>query len=117
MLCNAWIGHTEKSRTDALCFRAAIDALGLKYATVAGWLGVNEKRFCRQLAGIEPLNHWRIAGLPDELRRAYIAQLSQQLGGQFFDADRLAILRGAATLGKRRMAKMFPDVFAERRRA
>lgn len=117
MFLSAWIGHTDKSRIDAQCMRVAISALGWKFAYVAERLGVNEKRLVRQLAGQEPLNHWRLAELPDEFHRAYDRAKAQIRGAAILEAEDVSVLRGVASLGRRRMLKIFPELVEKRRRA
>lgn len=113
----AWVGHTDRSRLDAHAIRATLGALGWKYADVAAQLGIDEKRFCRQLAGIEPLNHWRLADLPEVFHREYDRQRAASRGALVLESDMLALIRGALAIGRRRMASVLPQLVKERKRA
>ena len=118
-LLTAWIGHTDRSRADAHAIRATLGALGWKYADVAAQLGIDEKRFCRQLAGIEPLNHWRLADLPEDFHREYDRQRAAVRGALVLEPDMLTLIRGALAIGRKRMASVLPQLaeHQQRRRA
>lgn len=69
----AWHGHTERSRHDAITIRRAAARIGWSEKELAAFLGITQPQLSRQLAGLDPLNHWRIAELPDHFHEAYDA--------------------------------------------
>jgi hypothetical protein len=114
---SAWCGHTDRSRADATAFRAAVASLGWKYEHVAALMGISEKQLCRQLAGVEPMNHWRIAELPPEFQQAFDERRAALRGAVVLDPQTLSLIRAAVALGRKNMAKLVPELLTERKRA
>lgn len=115
----AWLGHTDQSRELTTDLDAAFAERGFKHGAAVRDMGLtNEPQLSRQLAGSEPLNMLRFASLPDDVKLAFYRRQVCRLGGVVLDATQASLLRGAAALGAKRMAKMAGEQAAtERRRA
>ncbi len=122
VLLTAWFGHTDASREMAADFSDALGEHGVKRSTAAETMGLtNEQQLSRQVAGNEPMQLYRLAALPAAVRLAFYRRQVARLGGLVLDESQAEIVRGAARLGTKRMAKIAPEaVFGavpERRRA
>lgn len=116
LLATAWAGHTEMSREMAQDIVRAFELAGLKHDTAATLMGVTLPMLSRQLAGVEPLNVYRLGFLPIEFHVAWLQLRAKRIGGELLPADQLALVRGAAVLGFKRMARVLPSS-VERRSA
>lgn len=104
--CAAWIGHTDQSREMAQDVHDAIvHDCALKLETAAGTMGLTLPQLSRQLAGREPLNHWRLAALGIQFEIKLAARRLRRVGADVLTPEQIALLRGAARLGPRRMLK------------
>jgi hypothetical protein len=102
----AFTGHTDRSRALAMCIKHAIDTLGWTHEYTASLMGLRREELDHQLAGRKPLNLWRLAELPDAFQAAYDARRAQLRGACVLEPPDLALIRGAAALGTRRMVKL-----------
>jgi hypothetical protein len=109
-LLAAWAGHTDASREFSLDIGLSLIAAGMKRREAADLMGITESELSRQLAGVEPLSAWRLANLPTEFWMALWTRRAKRIGAEFLSPEQTALVKGAATLGKRRMAKMFQIV-------
>lgn len=110
----AWCGHTEASRTFAQDVVLAFEDAHLKREYAAREMGITPPMLARQLAGQEPLNLWRLASLPAEFHAAFLVRRARRVGGEFLSDRQLALIRGAAVLGRKTMARMVPAIADER---
>ncbi len=94
----AWCGHTARSLTEAKVIRRTVAVLGWKMAEMAERLGISEQQWSRQLAGIEPFNHWRFSDLPDEFQIEYDLQRAKQRGAMLIEREAIAIFQAAAAI-------------------
>jgi hypothetical protein len=106
MFATAFAGHSDRSRALALCIKHAIDTLGWTHEHTASLMGLRREELDHQLAGRKPLNLWRLAELPDDFQAAYDARRAQLRGACVLEPPDLALIRGAATLGRKTMARM-----------
>lgn len=95
----AWSGHTDRTRDAAHDFCAALAECGISHKAAAIEMGLSERDLSRQLAGLDPLNHYRTLLLPPEVEIAYMRRRVGRAGGVVLLADAVAFLRGAALLG------------------
>lgn len=112
-----WAGHTDASRELAEDMTAALADCGLSQKTAALEMGVHPSDLNRQMAGRDPLNLWRLTSLPGAFWVAFLARRSQRIGAALITPDQLQLLKGAAAMGPKRMAKMLVPARAERRQA
>jgi hypothetical protein len=103
LFCAAWVGHTDQSREMAQDIVRAFELAGLKHETAAGLMGVTPPMLARQLAGIEPLNAYRLCFLPVEFHGALLRLRAERIGGALITAEQLAIIKGALLLGPKRI--------------
>ena len=115
LICSAWIGHTDASRDMAQDIDRALELAGLKHDTAAGLMGLTGPMLARQLAGAEPLNLYRLGFLPVTFHTAWLQLRAKRIGGELLPADQLALVRGAAVLGFKRMARVLPSLSASER--
>lgn len=103
----AWSGHTDESRAFAQDVVAALADAGLSHKAAAITMGLtHEQQLSRQLAGSEPLNAFRLFFLPHAFRVSLLRRQAARLGAAVIAPEDLALLRGAAAMGRKRMAKM-----------
>lgn len=103
MILSLWSGHTDRSRALAQCVAASFDALGWKRDYAAALMGITPAQLSRQLAGIEPMNVFRLANLGDAFDREYDRRRAGLRGAVVLEAPDLSLIRGACALGSRRM--------------
>ena len=116
-LTAAWAGHTEMSREMAQDIARALELAGLKHSDAAARMGITLPMLSRQLAGVEPLNVYRLGFLPIEFHAAWLQLRAKRIGGELLPADQLALVRGAAVLGFKRMTRVLPSLTSERHSA
>lgn len=114
-LVAAWVGHTDASREWAQDIASALAGCGLKHEAAAAVMEIHPADFSRQLSGRDPLNLWRLASLPAGFWLALFALRVGRIGGVVWTADQVALVRGAAEMGVRHMAKMLLPVHSERK--
>jgi hypothetical protein len=113
----AWVGHTDDSRAYAQDVIEALRAAGLSHKAAAIDMGLSsEQQLSRQLAGVEPLNAFRLTLLPLRFQMKLLKMRALRLGCAVFTAEDVALLKGAAAVGPRRMAKMLLDHPSHERR-
>lgn len=106
MILAAWMGHSPRSQAIAQCVRDSFKALGWKDEYAASLMKLaNAPQLSRQLAGIEPLNLWRLADLPDAFWQEYDRRRVGLRGGVVLEAPDLSLIRGACVLGSKSMAR------------
>ena len=103
----AWTGHTDASRDLAIDIGAAMVSAGMKREEAAALMGITAPELSRQLAGVEPLNLWRLWSLPVAFKVWLFIRQAKRVGAEFLTPEHLAIVQGAAALGKKKMSKMF----------
>lgn len=117
LVAAAWVGHTSASRAAADDVALALDAIGMKQDTAADLMGVAPEDLSKQLAGVKPLNFWRMQALPPAFQLHYARLAMGRIGAVVLSAEERSFLLGAAQLGVKRAIRMVPDLFHERRRA
>jgi hypothetical protein len=113
----AWQGHTDQSRAFAQDVIAALADCGIAHKAAALDMGIHPADFSRQLAGVDPLNAYRLLALPGAFQVALLKRQAQRFGASLITAQEREFIVGVAQLGKRRMAKMLPQRAAERKQA
>lgn len=108
---SAWTEHTDASRALARDVVAALAIAGIKHASAADLIGLDEKRLSRALAGTEALNLWRLAELPIAFWIALLSVMAVRFGASLISPEQVELLRGAARLIRipKRMARMAPS--------
>jgi hypothetical protein len=109
-LLTAWAGHTDASRELSMDIGLSLIAADMKRREAAELMGITESELSRQLAGAEPLSAWRLANLPAEFWMALWTRRAKRIGAEFLTPEQTALVKGAATLGRKRMIKMFQVV-------
>jgi hypothetical protein len=110
-----WTQHTDASRLLASDVCAALAACGLSQKAAALEMGLHPSDFNRQLAGLDPLNLWRLTALPSSFWMALCHRQAERIGAALLEPEQIALLRGAAAMGSRRMLKMLGRPSQERR--
>lgn len=105
LLCAAWIGHTDHSRGMAEDIVKAFALIGVKHDAAAEQMGISPTKLSDQLAGREPLNHFRLAFLGISFEIALGTLRAARLGGFLITPEQIALMRGARRLGAKRMVK------------
>jgi hypothetical protein len=114
----AWTGHTPESQADAEDIAASLMECGISKKTAAYMLELtNEQQFSRQLAGTEPLNHYRLNKLPAKFHIAYLRRQAARRGAILVTEEQSSMLRAFAELGIDGISKLLPGFFQERRSA
>jgi hypothetical protein len=104
-LCAAWAGHNDQSRVWAEDIRTAFAVLGLKHEEAARKMGLTPQDLSAQLAGRDPLNHWRLAYLGPRFEVALFTLRARRLGAEVITPEQVELLRGAARLGPRKLLR------------
>jgi hypothetical protein len=112
---SAWHGHTARSSAAAECIRLTLASLGWKDSYAASLLGISPQQLSRQLAGVDPLNFWRFAELPDAFHVEYDRRRAAQRGALVLEPPEVSLIRGAAAMGARRLAKLMTEPFVTRK--
>lgn len=112
----AWVQHTPESAEAAEDFRNAMDDVGLLDKQAAIEMKITPPELSRQLAGRESLSYWRLKLLPKSFRLALLKREAARLGAVVLTHSEREFILAVSRLPKRRMAKMFPDLFSEERR-
>lgn len=113
----AWQAHTDESRLLALDIASAIDATYDKREVAATDMGLHPADLSRQLAGRDPLNMWRLTSLTPDFWLVLLTKRSNRLGAELITPRQMDLLRAAAAIGSKHMAKILPARQEERRRA
>lgn len=112
VLASAWSGqHTDASRWFSNRLVEAKDAERVKATELADALDIDDKELSRELSGLRPMNAHRLAQLRSRLPkvwRRFLKFLAEDDGGMYLSPEEVALLRAAAVLGPKRMAKMLP---------
>lgn len=90
--------HTDRSRQQMLAVRLAIQRLGWKDQTVAEMLGITRQRLCRAWEGLEALNLWRLAELPEEFHFEWVRAQAALLGARVLAPEELALIHSFAEM-------------------
>lgn len=109
----AWTGHTEFSRMLAEDVTTALDAAFDKREAAAREMGLHPADLSRQLAGRDPLNLWRLAGLSWSFWLAFCAARMARTGGLVITSEQLSFIKGAAALGPRMLSAIVPAFTSE----
>lgn len=112
----AWAGHTDESRAMANSVRDALAHHGMKHETAAERMGLGREDLDKQLAGVKPLNLWRLGYIPD-VYLTFLRLEARRHNGELFTAEDRAFVIGFATAGLRKMAKCFPSFCEDERKA
>lgn len=110
-LLAAWAGHTPASRQDADDIICALGDCGIAQKAAAIDMGIAPEKFSRQLAGLEPLNAWRLGYLPVEFHIALLRRRAARVGAVVLTAEERAFILSAAQIGIKRMSKVAPSLF------
>jgi len=106
----AWTGHTEDSRAYAQDIVGALADSGISQKAAAIEMGLSsEQQLSRQLAGTEPLNAYRLSFLPMGFHVSFLRRRAARLGAAVIAPEDLALIRGAAVLGAKKIADLIPD--------
>lgn len=117
-VCVAWCGHNDASRELAEDLRDAMkDVCGSEKAAAIK-MGLTPNQLSRQLAGREPFNAFRLGYLPVTFMPKFLKRRADRIGAAVVTAEERELIRAALTLGKKRMARLCPQlVHHERKRA
>jgi hypothetical protein len=99
-----WTEHTDISREWAQDIATALAACGLSQKAAALEMGIHYTDLSRQLAGVDPLNLWRLTSLPGEFWIALLAARAKRMGADLITAEQIALIKGAAAMGPRMLA-------------
>jgi hypothetical protein len=120
VVLGAWLGHTDESRADAEDIRTAIKAVGLLEKQAADFMGLTVPQWSKQLAGREPLNHYRLSLLfkarPD-CKLHWLRLQAKRVGGLFVEPELVGYLKTAARAGRRVAKAGLSFIEEERQRA
>lgn len=116
-LGSAWIQHTDASREMAQDIVRAWEIAGYSQKTAALEMGLTEPQLSRQMAGTDQVSLWRLAALSPAFMLALLGLRASRLGAALLTGEQVALLRGAAQIGPKRMAVMVGESSEERRRA
>lgn len=116
MLFGPWREHTAASRVLASEVSDALTATG-KHGALTHLIGMNHPKLSRALNVGEPLNLWRLASLPDAFWLELCERIVNRCGGLVIRPEHVAVFKGAAVLGVKKMAVMGIGFDAERRQA
>lgn len=106
----AWAGHTADSRGFAEDIEAALVKCCGSQKAAAYFMGLgNEQQLSRQLAGVEPLNVYRLCSVPG-FWLAFLKIHALRLGGEFLSPDDKAFVLGFVGMGKAKLARFFPSL-------
>lgn len=106
----AWHGHTDASREYAQDIVAALADIGMSHKEASITMGLTDKQeLSKQLAGVKPLNLYRLGFLPVRFRLAFLRRQADRLGAALLAPEELALIRGAAVLGRRRLDRIVPE--------
>lgn len=115
-LITAWAGHTEASRAFVADL---LDAIGAeKKAAFAEDMGLTPNQLSNQLAGVQPMNVFRLVTALVKNPRVQVALLerrAQRIRAELITAEHAALIRGAVSLGKKKMAQILPSLAHERK--
>lgn len=103
--CAAWAGHTPESREMAEDIKSALVVIGLKQEAAAHVMGISPTKLADQLAGREPLNHFRLAFLGTRFEIALMVLRARRVGADLITPEQITYMKAAARLGPRRMLK------------
>lgn len=103
---SAWSQHTDDSRALAQDIASALDTAFGKRDAAAAAMGIHPTHLSHQLAGRDPLNVWRLAGLGGAFWIAFLGARAKRIGADLVSAETLALIRGAASLGPRMVSSM-----------
>lgn len=118
MLCmgSAWNSHTDASREMAQDIARAFELAGYSRKTAALEMGLTEPQLSRQLAGTDQMSLWRLAALSPAFMVAWIGLRASRLGAALLTGEQVALLKGAAQIGPKRMAVLVGESIEEERR-
>lgn len=115
VVCVAWLQHTPESAQGSEDIKDALKETGLLNKQAAPVMRITEPELSRQLAGRESLSYWRLLSLPVTFQIARIKREAARYGLTVLTPHERELMLGAARLGRRRMARMFPHFMSERR--
>jgi hypothetical protein len=116
VIVSLWVGHTPRSLALAHVVRETIAALGWKESYFAALMKIAPSRASRQLAGVEPLNLWRLAELPDAFQVEYDRRRAAMRGAVVLEPPDLSLVRGFCAMDSREMQKMTTPIEAAERK-
>lgn len=110
LISAAWERHTDDSRAFAQDIIDALSDIGMSHKAASIEMRLtHEQQLSRQLAGIEPLNAYRLSFLPSAFRVALLRRQAVRLGAALVAPEDLALIRGAAVLGPERVSQLLPE--------
>jgi hypothetical protein len=104
----AWAGHTPASKAFADDIQFAIRDAATSQKELAYEMGIAPEKFSRQLAGLEPLNAFRLWGMtPVDFRVCLVERQAMRLGATVVRQAHISelIARVEELTGQRRMVK------------
>lgn len=105
----AWVGHTDESREYAQDIIGALSDIGMSHKAASIEMRLtDEAELSKQLAGTKPLNAFRLSYLPGAFHVAFLRRRAARLGAAVIAPDDLALIRGAAVMGVRKLEKWIP---------
>jgi hypothetical protein len=106
----AWTGHTDESRQYAQDIADSFAEIGMSHKEASITMRLtDEAELSKQLAGTKPLNAFRLAYLPSAFHLCLLRRRAARLGAAVIAPEDLALIRGAAALGAKKVAEMIPD--------
>ena len=106
----AWTSHTDESRDYAQDIVGALADIGMSHKEASITMRLtDEAELSKQLAGTKPLNAYRLSFLPMGFHVAFLRRRAARLGAAVIAPEDLALIRGAAVLGVKKIAELIPD--------
>lgn len=115
----AWCGHTSESLALSHQVVRALKAIGYdsqQAVSIDMGLDKDGTKLSRQIAGVEPINLWRLAKLPG-FTIAFASIILADAGRTVITAEDRALILGFVGIGAKRMARVFPKLASERQSA
>jgi hypothetical protein len=115
----AWCGHNADSAAYAEDFDLALRDCGLtrKTASVQMGLDAGGNELSKMLAGTKPLNVYRVVKLGPVFTLAMLKRQGARVGATILTQQEREFVLSVARLGRRRVAKVLPGLYPERRSA
>lgn len=115
----AWCGHTLESKAYADDFDAALADCGLTRKDASGRMGLDAdgNDLSKMLAGLKPLNVYRVLVIGPAFNLALMKRQAGRSGAVVITQQEREFILGVAQLGLRRLTKVLPSIFPERRSA
>jgi hypothetical protein len=116
-VCVAFCGHTPRSRKIADHVEGALETEQITQKAAGVDMGLSPRdatELSKQLAGVRPLNLWRLANLPDAFWIAFAKRILASFGYIVLAPQEREFILSAAQLGAKRMAMIAPGIFTRK---